>query len=297
MNQTLVRIAAAIVLLGGPLAVRAQERFERHEHHERFRHEHRYPAFGYTVTVLPTGNVAVVFGGGRYFYAAGVWYQPVGAGYVVVRPPVGIAVPVLPPEATIVSAGGVAYYYANDTYYVAGPGGYLVAAPPVVAAPVAPGPGPPPAVAVVAPGYTVTTLPAGYVAVMHGKSRFYFQAGVWYRKRGGRFVVVRPPAGIAVAALPPTATTVVIGGNPYYVANDTYYLAGPNGYVVAQPPVAAAATAAPAAPAPAAPAPTAAPASGGTWYYCDSAKAYYPYVAQCKEGWRPVPARPPGAPQ
>jgi hypothetical protein len=29
------------------------------------------------------------------------------------------------------------------------------------------------------------------------------------------------------------------------------------------------------------------------WYYCDSAKAYYPYVAQCPEGWRAVSPTPP----
>lgn len=33
------------------------------------------------------------------------------------------------------------------------------------------------------------------------------------------------------------------------------------------------------------------------WYYCDSAKAYYPYVQACTEGWRAVPATPPAAPQ
>jgi hypothetical protein len=26
------------------------------------------------------------------------------------------------------------------------------------------------------------------------------------------------------------------------------------------------------------------------WYYCDAARAYYPYVANCPDGWRPVPA-------
>ncbi len=32
----------------------------------------------------------------------------------------------------------------------------------------------------------------------------------------------------------------------------------------------------------------------GTWYYyCESAKAYYPYVKQCAAGWREVPATPP----
>lgn len=30
-----------------------------------------------------------------------------------------------------------------------------------------------------------------------------------------------------------------------------------------------------------------------SWYYCDSARAYYPYVESCPEGWRAVPAVPP----
>jgi hypothetical protein len=38
--------------------------------------------------------------------------------------------------------------------------------------------------------------------------------------------------------------------------------------------------------------PNSPPASN--WYYCDSAKAYYPYVTQCPEPWRVVPAVPPG---
>jgi hypothetical protein len=31
----------------------------------------------------------------------------------------------------------------------------------------------------------------------------------------------------------------------------------------------------------------------GTWYYCDAARGYYPYVRECPSGWRPVPATPP----
>jgi hypothetical protein len=30
------------------------------------------------------------------------------------------------------------------------------------------------------------------------------------------------------------------------------------------------------------------------WYYCESAKGYYPYVKQCPEPWHAVPASPPG---
>ena len=33
------------------------------------------------------------------------------------------------------------------------------------------------------------------------------------------------------------------------------------------------------------------PLSPQYWYYCDEAKSYYPYVAQCPGGWRAVPPR------
>jgi len=39
------------------------------------------------------------------------------------------------------------------------------------------------------------------------------------------------------------------------------------------------------------PAPVSLPAQ--TWYYCESARSYYPYVPSCPEGWKPVPAQPP----
>lgn len=141
-------------------------------------------------------------------------------------------------------------------------------------------------------GYAVPGLPAGNIAVTFGRGRFFFSAGVWFQAAGAGFVVVRPPAGIVVPVLPPAYTVVWSGGVPYYYANDVYYAAAPAGigYVVMAPPEAAAATPAPAptvAPPPAAP-----QAAGGTWYYCESAKAYYPYVAECREGWRQVPATP-----
>ncbi|WP_244817798.1 hypothetical protein [Caballeronia sp. Lep1P3] len=36
--------------------------------------------------------------------------------------------------------------------------------------------------------------------------------------------------------------------------------------------------------------------SSGSWYYCDQARAYYPYVKECPGGWREVPAQPPPPP-
>jgi len=171
--------------------------FERREAHEpyrtphwefddRFHHDHFYPALGYSVGVLPPGNVALSFGGGRYFFHAGVWYQPMGAGFAVVRPPMGIVAPFLPPAYTTVWVGGVPYYYANDSYYALAPGGYAVVPPPADPS-------------------------------------------------------TAPPPQAAVAPSQPQA----------------------------------------------------APAPAGNWYYCDSAKSYYPNVSQCAEGWRTVPSTPP----
>ncbi len=34
------------------------------------------------------------------------------------------------------------------------------------------------------------------------------------------------------------------------------------------------------------------PESGQFWYYCRSAKNYYPYVKECPGGWQKVPPRP-----
>jgi len=149
-------------------------------------------------------------------------------------------------------------------------------------------------------GYTLTVLPPGYVSLTFSNRRFFFQGGVWYQPAGRQFVVVRPPVGIVVPALPPAYTVVQVGGIPYYYANEVYYTGAPGGYVVVSPPAGGEVIVAAPPPPSAAPVPPPAPvpapapqAAAGVWYYCESAKAYYPYVGECKEGWRQVPAAPP----
>jgi hypothetical protein len=56
----------------------------------------------------------VHYGGGPFYYHAGVWYRPSGPAFVVVTPPIGIVVSILPPAYATIYAGGVPYYYAND---------------------------------------------------------------------------------------------------------------------------------------------------------------------------------------
>lgn len=148
-------------------------------------------------------------------------------------------------------------------------------------------------------GYTVQVLPSGHIAVNHRGSRYFLQSGVWFHLNGGRYMVVRPPLGLIAPVLPTGYTTVSVAGVPYYYANDVYYASAPNGYTVVAPPEDAYwQSQAPQQPQHSAGAPEGnvgnpAQPAPGAWYYCDSAKAYYPYIAACNEGWRTVPAAPP----
>jgi hypothetical protein len=147
-------------------------------------------------------------------------------------------------------------------------------------------------------GYGVAVLPAGNIALsFRGGGRYFFHGGVWYAPGPGGYIVTRPPFGIVVPVLPPAYSTVYVGGAPYYYANDVYYTQAPGGYAVAQPPadtqIAEAPPLAGGVPPPAAGPAPAPQAAAPNWYYCDSSKSFYPYVAQCAGGWRQVPATPP----
>lgn len=37
------------------------------------------------------------------------------------------------------------------------------------------------------------------------------------------------------------------------------------------------------------------PLQSGYWYYCETARGYYPYVKDCPGGWKAVPPAPPPA--
>ena len=72
-------------------------------------------------------------------------------------------------------------------------------------------------------GYAVGALPRGYVTVGYRGAPYYYNSGIWYRRGGGGFVVVRPAFGLFVPVLPSFYTTLWWGGVPYYYADDVYY--------------------------------------------------------------------------
>ncbi len=80
-------------------------------------------------------------------------------------------------------------------------------------------------------GYSLSILPPGYLDIGFHNRHFFFNAGVWFRQEGPRYVVVTPPVGVVIPVLPPAFTTVWIGGTPYYYANGIYYTPADGGYV------------------------------------------------------------------
>jgi hypothetical protein len=97
-------------------------------------------------------------------------------------------------------------------------------------------------------------------------------------------------AGSPVLAWHHGGAHVVIGVGPYWwgppypywwYAPYPVYAPPPPPVIVEQPPVYVQRPAVPEAP------------EGPYWYYCASARGYYPDVAQCSEPWIKVPPRPP----
>jgi hypothetical protein len=99
---------------------------------DRHGHDRYYPPRGAFVPALPDGYRHYRHDGRSYFFHGGVWYEPRGPRFVVVRPPVGLVISVLPSFYTTLWFGGVPYYYADDVYYLWRPDmhGYVVVDPP-----------------------------------------------------------------------------------------------------------------------------------------------------------------------
>lgn len=88
------------------------------------------------------------------------------------------------------------------------------------------------------PGYKTKSLHHHHYVVPYRGTKYYFDAGVWYRPYGSQFVVVVPPFGLTLRTLPPYYTTIWVGGIPYYYSAGVYYTWQPQQqvYVVSEPP-------------------------------------------------------------
>ncbi len=77
----------------------------------------------------------------------------------------------------------------------------------------------------------------GFVYQVSKGLMFLYRNGFFYRHTPTGYVVVPPPVGVVLPALPPGCSAVVVNGVPYYSCGTTYYSTAPNGYVVTSAPV------------------------------------------------------------
>lgn len=78
-------------------------------------------------------------------------------------------------------------------------------------------------------GVIVPWLPNGAIKVYVRGKKYYYYRGVFYRKHGRDYYVVRPPRGAVIYERPYWAQRVSIGGRIMFKYGDVYFQIGNNG--------------------------------------------------------------------
>ena len=86
-------------------------------------------------------------------------------------------------------------------------------------------------------GLHLSFVPEGAFILGVDEARYYYYDGLYYSRMGGEYVLVTPPIGAVVAAIPPEYQPVVVNGVTYYVDNGVYYVYTRYGYQVVPQPV------------------------------------------------------------
>ena len=87
----------------------------------------------------------------------------------------------------------------------------------------------------IARGERVHDLPHHVIVAFHNLRYFYDDDGNYYEQQGADYVVVQPPVGVTVAALPPGVETVVAGPTAYYYTDGVFYVAQGGVFAVVTP--------------------------------------------------------------
>ncbi len=85
-------------------------------------------------------------------------------------------------------------------------------------------------------GQRVHDLPQHVSIIFNNQNYFYDDYGNCYQQQDGDYVVVQPPVGAVVPALPPGIVTVVVGPTTYYYLDGVFYVAQDNSFAVVNPP-------------------------------------------------------------
>ncbi|ACU88750.1 DUF6515 family protein [Desulfomicrobium baculatum] len=83
--------------------------------------------------------------------------------------------------------------------------------------------------------HVIHKIPSRHAVVMHGRDRYHYYSGRFYRPWNSGFILVRPPLGLVVLNIPLGSRMVLSAGITYHVFGDVYYRRVPMGYQVVEP--------------------------------------------------------------
>ncbi len=78
-------------------------------------------------------------------------------------------------------------------------------------------------------------IPERHAVIVHGRERYHYHSGRFYRPWDNGFILVRPPLGLVVLNIPIGSRMVISAGITYHVFGDVYYRRIPSGYQVVEP--------------------------------------------------------------
>lgn len=81
----------------------------------------------------------------------------------------------------------------------------------------------------------VHKIPERHTVVVHGRERYHYHRGRFYRPWNSGFILVRPPLGLIMLDIPIGSRMVISAGITYHVFGDVYYRRVPAGYQVVEP--------------------------------------------------------------
>ncbi|SFJ33330.1 hypothetical protein SAMN04488082_102334 [Desulfomicrobium apsheronum] len=83
--------------------------------------------------------------------------------------------------------------------------------------------------------HVVHTIPSRHAVVLHGRDRYHYYSGRFYRPWNNGFILVRPPIGLVVLNIPLGSRMVISAGITYHVFGDVHYRRVSSGYQVVEP--------------------------------------------------------------
>ena len=86
-------------------------------------------------------------------------------------------------------------------------------------------------------GHALMVVPNKARLIKHGKCKYHYHSGVFYKVNGAKYVIAKAPIGIRVQTLPKAKLLRAFKGKTYYYYYGTYYIKADKGYVTVEPPI------------------------------------------------------------